>query len=119
MRALRGARNALPYLSRKLGLSGNQAIYMWKSIPLAHVFDVADILGIPVELLRPDFFAKDPIRRAMVKLLAEHSHIATRAIRMTRFPRGKAILAATVRPELSGPLALLRQGLQPTAEQPR
>ncbi len=41
-------------------------INKWPCVPLKHVFVVARIVGVKPEILRPDFFADDPLRAAVL-----------------------------------------------------
>jgi DNA-binding transcriptional regulator YdaS (Cro superfamily) len=49
-------------LARKLGLT-RQAVSLWRVVPAHHVADVAELSGIPREVLRPDVFRPSDIVR--------------------------------------------------------
>ncbi len=44
-------------LAAELGIKP-QAVSQWKRVPLARVFEVERVTGIPAEELRPDFFGQ-------------------------------------------------------------
>lgn len=54
----------MTFVARRLGL-GLSAVTSWERVPLEHVFKVARLLKVKPELLRPEFFADDPLRKAM------------------------------------------------------
>ena len=51
-------------LGSHLGIS-KQAVNQWKAVPAKYVLDVADLLGLPPEFIRPDVFSQDKTTRAM------------------------------------------------------
>jgi hypothetical protein len=59
---IRKTRGRMTIIANRLDLRLT-TIILWKQVPLIHVFDVAEILKIPVEQIRPDFFVKDPLRK--------------------------------------------------------
>ncbi len=64
MKRIRERRGMLALIARELGLS-HQSVVQWKQVPLQYVFQVGSIAKIKPELLRPDFFANDPLRQAI------------------------------------------------------
>lgn len=51
-------------LGTHLGIT-KQAVNQWKEVPAKYVLDVADLLGLPPEFIRPDVFSPDKTTRAM------------------------------------------------------
>ena len=55
-------------LAEALGIT-SEAVYQWHKVPLTRVHDVERVTGVPLHVLRPDFFG-DPRRRGRGELRA-------------------------------------------------
>lgn len=62
---IRKRRGMMALIGRRLDLRWS-TVNLWKQVPLIHVFDVAEILRLPPERIRPDFFCKDPLRKDQI-----------------------------------------------------
>lgn len=61
MLTIRKRRGLISLIARELGIT-HQTVSVWTRVPAEYVFKVAQITKIKPEVLRPDFFADDPLR---------------------------------------------------------
>ena len=57
VRSIRATRGQSAEIARELGIE-RAAVYQWKRVPPHWVQDVAKIIGLPPEKIRPDIFKK-------------------------------------------------------------
>lgn len=104
IRLMRRTRGAMSEIARCLNLA-DQTVNKWTTVPLEYVFTVAMVLSAPPELLRPDFFINDPLRRQRVikrsirRIATASKRVKDRVVALSR-PREPTHRSPTLAPQV-------------------